>query len=194
MDSRRNHRQEPSHATNRPRFHICKHSTRRNYDIQKGEIINKLEKNYKDKSKEIKRVQRFIQKVTQNNKNMKDINSTPISHEDLLNIQKHLKIISTDIAIQNLEKLATTDERKAIWFLCSGKFTREDLAKQAGAHINTVKNFVDIAMTYGLLEEEKGKGGHPKRVIDYAPSEWKFFIKELKTSKKLEDENQPKET
>ena len=38
MDSRRNNKQKQSHATNRPRLHLCKHSTRRNNDIQKGEI------------------------------------------------------------------------------------------------------------------------------------------------------------
>lgn len=43
--------------------------------------------------------------------------------------------------------------------------------------MNTVKAFVEEAMTFGLLEEEKAKGGHPKRVIDYAPSEWKSYIK-----------------
>jgi hypothetical protein len=46
-------------------------------------------------------------------------------------------------------------------------------------------------MTYGLLEEEKAKGGHPKRVIDYAPSEWKNYVKEkrvVKNPKKTEQD------
>jgi hypothetical protein len=51
-------------------------------------------------------------------------------------------------------------------------------------HLNTVKSFVEEAMNHGLLEEEKEKGGHPKRVIDYAPLEWKAYIKKKRLRRK----------
>jgi hypothetical protein len=118
--------------------------------------------------------------------------SAPLPEEILLEIKKQMKILAADLAIRNIEKLASTDERKAVWALCSGRLTREELAKKSRVHLNTVKSFVDIAMTYGLLEEEKGKGGHPTRVIDYVPSEWKDKIKkETVKSEDTKSESQP---
>jgi len=90
---------------------------------------------------------------------------------------KLTRIIAVPIAIKQLEDLASSDERKAIWVLCSGKLTRNQMSSKSGIHLNTVKSFVDIAKTRGLLEEEKEKGGHPKRVIDYVPSDWKKLVK-----------------
>ena len=100
----------------------------------------------------------------------------PKPEESLGEIRKLVNIIATGTAIDRIEKLAWTEKQKAIWFLCSGKLTRKQLAQKSGVHLNTVKAFVEEATTYRLLEEEKAKGGHPKRVIDYAPSKWKSYI------------------
>jgi len=101
----------------------------------------------------------------------------PKPEESLGEIRKLINIIATGSAIDRIEKLEWTEKQKTIWFLCSGKLTRKQLAQKSGVHLNTVKAFVEEAMIYGLLEEEKAKGGHPKRVIDYAPSKWKSYIK-----------------
>lgn len=100
--------------------------------------------------------------------------------ESLLELEKLTKIIAAPIAIQQIENLASTDERKAIWVLCSGKLTRDQISSKSGISLRTVTTFIDIAKTYGLLEEEKEKGGHPKRVIDYIPSGWKKLVKKKK--------------
>jgi len=107
-------------------------------------------------------------------------NALPSPEESLLEIKKLARIVASHIAIKLITDLASTDERKAIWVLCTGKFTRKQISSMSGIHINTVKSFVEMAMTYGLLEEEKGKGGHPKRVIDYVPSDWKEKVKKEK--------------
>jgi transposase len=107
----------------------------------------------------------------------------PKPEEILLEIRKLLKISAIQTALDLIEKLNWTERQKAIWYLCSGKLTRQQLAQKSGTHLNTVNAFVEEAMTYGLLEEEKAKGGHPKRVIDYAPSEWRAFIKKEKVEK-----------
>lgn len=104
-------------------------------------------------------------------------------------LKKLTRIIAVPIAIEQLEDLANSDERRAIWVLCSGKLTREQISKKSGIHLNTVKSFVGMAMTYGLLEEEKGEGGHPKRVIDYVPSNWKKLVKKKKPRKEQETVN-----
>jgi transposase len=110
----------------------------------------------------------------------------PKPGESLVEIKKLVNIVATQIAFDRIEKSDWTEKQKAIWFLCSGKLTRKQLAQKSGVHLNTVKAFVEEAMTYGLLEEEKAKGGHPKRVIDYAPSEWKSYIKKKKAVKESE--------
>lgn len=106
---------------------------------------------------------------------------------------KLTRIIAVPIAMEQLENLANSDERRAIWVLCSGKLTREQISKKSGIHLSTVKSFVGMAMTYGLLEEEKGKGGHPKRIIDHVPSNWKKLVKKKKPQKEKKPEKK-KET
>jgi hypothetical protein len=93
---------------------------------------------------------------------------------------KLTRIIAVPIAIEQIEKLASSDERKKIWVLCSGKLTREQISSKSGVSLRTTTAFIDSAMTYGLLEEEKGKGGHPRRLIDYIPSDWKKLAKKKK--------------
>jgi hypothetical protein len=115
----------------------------------------------------------------------------PKTEESLVEIRKLVNIVATQTALDRIEKSDWTEKQKAIWFLCSGKLTRKQLAQKSGVHLNTVKAFVEEAMTYGLLEEEKARGGHPKRVIDYAPSEWKSYIKKEKTVRESEKTETP---
>lgn len=108
---------------------------------------------------------------------------------DLSELTKLTRIIAVPIAIEQIENLASSDERRAIWVLCSGKLTREQIASKSGVSLRTVTTFIDMAMTYGLLEEEKGKGGHPRRIVDYVPSNWKKLVNKKK--KKPQDEQKP---
>lgn len=108
---------------------------------------------------------------------------------DLSELTKLTRIIATPIAIERIEKLASTDERKAIWVLCSGKLTRKQIASKTNIPERTVSHFIDECKTFGVLEEEKEKGGHPKPVIDYIPSGWKKLAKQRK---KTSGEQKPK--
>ena len=101
----------------------------------------------------------------------------PKPEESLAEIKKLTNFLAIQTAIEHIEKLHWTEKQKGIWVLCNGDLTRKQLAQKSGVHLNTVKPFVEEAMTYGLLEEEKEKGGHPKRIVDYVPSEWKSYIK-----------------
>jgi len=103
-------------------------------------------------------------------------------------LKKLTRIIAVPIAIEQLEELANSDERKTVWVYCSGKLTREQISSKAGVSRRTVTTFIDSAMTYGLLEEEKGKGGHPKRIIDYVPSNWKKLVKKKKPPEEQKQE------
>jgi hypothetical protein len=116
----------------------------------------------------------------------------PKPEESLVEIKKLINIVAIQTAVERIEKLVWTEKKKAIWVLCDGKLTRKQLAQKSGVHLNTVKPFVEEAMTYGLLEEEKARGGHPKRVVDYAPSEWKSYIKKKEVVNKSEKAETPK--
>ena len=115
----------------------------------------------------------------------------PKPEESLVEIRKLVNIVATQMAIDRIGKLASTEKQKTIWVLCSGKLTRKQLAQKSGTHLNTVKAFVEEAMTYGLLEEEKAKGGHPKRVIDYVPSEWRAYTKKKKQAEEKPEQPEP---
>ncbi len=91
-----------------------------------------------------------------------------------------VKITAGYFAMQQMDKIISTDERKAIWYVCTGKLTREEIVRKSGVSMRTVVTFIDTAKTLGLLEEEKEKGGHPRRVIDYTPPEWKKLLKPKK--------------
>jgi hypothetical protein len=116
------------------------------------------------------------------------------SNEVLSELTKLTRIIAVPIAIEQIEKLASTDERKSIWVFCSGKLTRDQIASKSGVSLRTTTVFIDSAMTFGLLEEEKGKGGHPKRLIDYVPSDWKKLVKRKKQEEHGKKEKASTET
>ena len=105
---------------------------------------------------------------------------------DLSELTKLTRILATPIAIERIEKLASTDERKAIWALCSGKLTRKQIASKTNIPERTVSHFIDECKTFGVLEEEKEKGGHPKPVINYVPSGWKRLAKKKKRTSEEE--------
>jgi Fic family protein len=116
----------------------------------------------------------------------KSQDKTQLGQRHLQDIARYAKLIASWVAMRQVEKLVSTNERKAIWYLCSGNLTREQIAKKSGISLRTVTTFIDMLKTYGLVEEEKDKGGHAQRVIDYCPPEWKDFMK----PKKIENTGQ----
>ena len=97
----------------------------------------------------------------------------PTSEESLFQISKYAKLMAGSVVVELAKKMVSTDDRKTVWVFCDGKLTREQIASKTEIPIRTVSYFIDECMNFGLLEEESGKGGHPKRVIDYVPQEWK---------------------
>jgi len=102
----------------------------------------------------------------------------PTSEESLSQISKYAKLVAGSVVSELAKKIVSTDDRKIIWVLCEGKLTREQIATKFEIPTRTVSYFIDECMNFGLLEEESGKGGHPKRVIDYVPQEWKKITRE----------------
>ena len=73
--------------------------------------------------------------------------------------------------------MASTDERKIIWVYCDGTLTRSEISRKTAVGKRTLDIFIEACEAAGLIEEEKKKGGHPKRVIDQVPSEWKILVR-----------------
>lgn len=106
----------------------------------------------------------------------------PKPEESLLQILKFAKLLAGSVVMEQAKKIASTDERRIIWVFCEGKMTREQIAVKTKIPKRTVSYFIDECKNLGLVEEEKEKGGCPKRVIDFVPEEWKRLAREkLKT-------------
>jgi hypothetical protein len=112
----------------------------------------------------------------------------PKTEESLFQIAKLMKLVAGSNAISLTEKIVSTVDREIIWFLCEGELTREQIASKSGIKIRTVSDFVDRCKNIGLLEEEKEKGGHPKRVIDYVSDDWKQRAREELSKKKTSEQ------
>ena len=91
----------------------------------------------------------------------------------LSQIQKFSKISATAEVVKLVDKLAFNDQRKLLWVNCDGTRTRTEIENNTGVSHPTTVDFIDECIKLGLVEEEKQKGGHPKRIIDYVPDEWK---------------------
>ena len=93
-------------------------------------------------------------------------------YQELLEIRKFIRIIAYPAALEQIRKLASTNERKIVWVHCTGGLTRDEISRKTGVKKRALDLFLEACEEAGLIEEEKKKGGHPKRVIDYVPDEW----------------------
>jgi hypothetical protein len=98
--------------------------------------------------------------------------------EDIL---KELRKISKIITVSNgpaiekeLEKYATSPDRKKIWGLIDGNRQADDIVKISGLTQAPVYKFLKILEDSGLIERQRGKP--PKRTLDYVPAEWVDLI------------------
>jgi hypothetical protein len=97
------------------------------------------------------------------------------SLRELQKISKILLLVNATKIEQELSKIATTPERKAMWVLMNGKLMPKDIAAQAGSTTASVSRFLNAAIAAGLLEYNKGEP--PRRILDYVPPEWVELLK-----------------
>ncbi len=121
---------------------------------------------------------------------MLDKDQTSKMLDELRAIRHILEIQSRDELQKELERVATTPERKEIWRLCDGTRSNDEIAKQIGITLRSVQYFVQDAITLNLLTQEKR--GTPKRQIDYVPPKWPAYKKKKEKKKEALNE-QPRE-
>ena len=98
--------------------------------------------------------------------------------DELKKIKKILLLAHADSIEKELEKVATSEERKKIWVLMDGNRMSKDIARDIGIVERSVNKFLKIAAVAGLARNPRGKP--PYRVIDYVPPSWIDFIESPK--------------
>jgi len=91
--------------------------------------------------------------------------------EEIQKIRQLLEILTRDSMKKELEKYATTNQRRRIWALCNGFLSTDQIAKRAGVTTRTVQLFLEELRKAELVTFIKR--GYPKRRFDFVPSEWK---------------------
>ena len=99
-----------------------------------------------------------------------DEKSIQVLLDELSKIRQLLEILTRNALKEELERIATTSERKRIWALCNGLRSTEEIAKKVGVTPRTVQRFIKELRKVDLVTIEKR--GYPKRRFDYIPSDW----------------------
>lgn len=112
---------------------------------------------------------------------------------------KELKKISKLLTLSNgasiekeLEKYATTDERKIIWAMIDGKTQVETIAKSIKKTKAAVDIFLKILERADLIEERQ-YGVPPTRSLDYVPADWITLLPKASNSSNDTSEKQSDE-
>lgn len=91
---------------------------------------------------------------------------------ELVEIKQILLLNSREVLKNELNELASTNERKEIWGLLDGLTSTTEISKTVGVSTRTVQFFVSQLEEKELVITEKR--GYPKRRMDYIPSDWQL--------------------
>lgn len=103
--------------------------------------------------------------------------------EEVSLIRRYLEFQITDFVKEELDKIASTHERKMIWMSLDGTMTTQGIAEEVGISIRAVQYFIKQLRELNLIAEKKK--GYPQRRIDIFPSKWE---KICKTNENKEEE------
>jgi hypothetical protein len=90
--------------------------------------------------------------------------------KELKKIYKILLFSKGKAIEEELSKLIATNERRKMWVLLDGHRVPRELAKVVNVSPMSVSRFLNLTVSAGLVEYEKGKP--PVRMLDYVPAEW----------------------
>jgi predicted transcriptional regulator len=101
--------------------------------------------------------------------------STEAMLRELKRISKILSLASASSLEKELEKIASTNDRKKMWVLIDGKRRQKEIAADAGVTQATVSYFLSAAVATELVEYPQGEP--PRRIVDYVPPAWIELVK-----------------
>jgi hypothetical protein len=91
-------------------------------------------------------------------------------YEEIVKIRELLQLLASDKIKGQVERLASTDERKRVWTLCDGTNSTSEIADKVAISLRAVQIFLKELQDAGLIVIERR--GYPKRVFDYVPPGW----------------------
>lgn len=91
-------------------------------------------------------------------------------YEELLKIRQLLERLARRSLKEDLESIASTNERKRIWALCDGLISTTEIASKVGVSQRAVQIFINELQVKDLITIEKR--GYPKRKYDYVPPDF----------------------
>jgi len=91
-------------------------------------------------------------------------------YEEIVTIRHLLELLARSDIKEELEKIATTDERKNVWALCTGFLSTREMSEMIGVSQRAIQIFVGELRDADLITIERR--GYPKRKYDYVPSGW----------------------
>jgi len=91
-------------------------------------------------------------------------------YEEITRIRQLLELLARDGIKRELEQLATSDERKKVWALCSGFMSTTEISQKVTISQRAVQMFLKELQEADLITIKKR--GYPKRKFDYIPSGW----------------------
>jgi transcription initiation factor IIE alpha subunit len=106
--------------------------------------------------------------------------------EEVSLIRRYLEFQITDFVKEELDKIASTHERKLVWMSLDGTKTTQGIAEEVGISIRAVQHFIKQLRELNLIAEKKK--GYPQRRIDIIPSKWEK-IRETNKSEEEEIDN-----
>jgi len=101
--------------------------------------------------------------------------STEAMLRELKRISKILSLASASSLERELEKIASTNDRKKMWVLIDGKRRQKEIAADAGVTQAAVSYFLSAAVATELVEYPQGEP--PRRIVDYVPPAWIELVK-----------------
>jgi len=89
---------------------------------------------------------------------------------ELRKISKILTLVNASALEKELEKYATTVERKKLWVLINGERSPDELITGSGMKQAAVYKFLKTLSDADLIETPHGKP--PKRKLEFVPASW----------------------
>jgi hypothetical protein len=89
---------------------------------------------------------------------------------ELRKISKILLLANASVVESELDKIATSDDRKRMWVLVNGFRMPKDIAGQLKITDRAVRYFLDALAAAGFIENRKGEP--PRKILDYVPPSW----------------------
>jgi predicted transcriptional regulator len=93
-------------------------------------------------------------------------------YDELIKIRELLERLARRELREDLESVATTNERRRIWALCNGLNSTSEISSRVGVSQRAVQIFVNELQAKDLITMERR--GYPKRKYDYIPSDWEI--------------------